>query len=738
MTKPSPKPMDAIVSETLSVIDLLESIPHTGEAALADYKTVCLKIPDHIRSGLIRIAVVGVIKSGKSTFINALTQKELVKRGAGVVTSITTRIRKGKKNKASIHFKSWDEINYQIGKTLDMFPGRPETQFDMRRKKDRTYLEGVYKTLREKFPVTGEGIRPETLLLRNALEGYEACKDIVGADEDEICFISKDFDKHKLYTADPARAFYVKDVCLEVFGKIIDAGIEIADCQGADSTDPAQLAQIISYIESSNLIVYCISSRTGLRQSDMVFLRTIKRLGLIENILFVNNCDLTEHENLADLKNIEARIQDELLFLTPQPRLFTFSALYNLFDAMGNKLSQRNLKRFSLWQDDSAMADHCNEHSLVFMTTFGQLLKENQYNLLFSNHLERIRMVTQALDQKINIVTKLLRDDLAGENRAKDQLKEIEENALRLRAIVDNSIEGAVSGLTQEIESNLSKAFLKDAININHRVRNFIRDTTIDVEPYRAGIKETGFKQVLYLMFQDFKRQLDLFALEQILPELKALVAAQEKRIESYFQSLLDSYQIDFLTLGSRMGTEAESFSLQLIEKDPGQIKAVDIRAIKQILGLELPEKIFTARFTTRMRANALTDLGFHSVFLFVSAMLDKHVRFSFTPGFNKAANKIKKESTGLVRQQIKGYHKTLKSDYFSPLIQAVTRDFKEKILQRFSLYESLNQDMDQLLALKQEEKLAHQEKLNLARDNISCIIKALDEFSWDKDGSDV
>ncbi len=66
MTTPSLKPMDTIVLEILSVIDLLESVPHTSEAALADYRNVCLKIPDHIQSGLIRIAVVGVIKSGKS------------------------------------------------------------------------------------------------------------------------------------------------------------------------------------------------------------------------------------------------------------------------------------------------------------------------------------------------------------------------------------------------------------------------------------------------------------------------------------------------------------------------------------------------------------------------------------------------------------------------------------------------------------------------------------------------
>ena len=105
-----------------------------------------------------------------------------------------------------------------------------------------------------RFPVTREGIRPETLVVRNALEGYGYCHDIIEADEHEVVFESKAFDRHKEFTADPARAFYIKDVCLEVFGKAVAPNVEIADCQGADSTDPAQLAQIISHIDG----FYCI------------------------------------------------------------------------------------------------------------------------------------------------------------------------------------------------------------------------------------------------------------------------------------------------------------------------------------------------------------------------------------------------------------------------------------------------------------------------------------------------
>lgn len=143
-----------------------------------------------------------------------------------------------------------------------------------------------------------------------------------------------------------------------------------------------------------------------------------------------------------------------------------------------------------------------------------------------------------------------------------------------------------------------------------------------------------------------------------------------------------------------------------------------------------MPDQVFNARFTTRMRANALTDFGLHSVVLFVTALMNKRVRFSFTPGLNKASAKIKKESLSLIRRQIKGYHLTLRQDYFVPLIQAVTRDFKEKIFHRFTLYESLNKDMEKLFDLKQDEKTKHLEQIKTARAGISNIIRDLDNFS--------
>jgi polynucleotide 5'-kinase involved in rRNA processing len=47
----------------------------------------------------LRIAVVGPVKCGKSTFINALQERDLLRRGAGIITAFITRIRAGSEEK---------------------------------------------------------------------------------------------------------------------------------------------------------------------------------------------------------------------------------------------------------------------------------------------------------------------------------------------------------------------------------------------------------------------------------------------------------------------------------------------------------------------------------------------------------------------------------------------------------------------------------------------------------------
>lgn len=728
--------IEKIIDDTISILQQIEEIPRMRDASLDEYQTLCRRMPGHIRKGRLKIAVVGVIKSGKSTFVNSLAGKEVVKRGAGVMTSITTRIRKGKKNRASLYFKSWDEINSQLQNALVLFPGDGSENdmaaaLDIRRKKDRDYLKKAYQSLSSDSPVDQDEIRPETLLIRHALKGFDDCKDLVQADETVLCFESKEFDRHKTFTADPGKAFYIRDVCLEVFGRMMDPHIEIADCQGADSTDPAQLSQILSYLESSNLMVYCISSRTGLRQADMTFLTRIKNLGLLDNILFVNNCDLNEHDHLSDLIKIEESIQENLRFLEISPKLFSFSSLYNLFLKLESKLTKKDLGRLRLWQEEKEMVQYSDRKTSEFTSFFQQAIDKNRHDLLISNHLKRLGIILSQLDLRTRIFLDLLSSDRQKETAAAETLKNLNQNASRLEAIVSSSMAGAVKGLENEIESNVKHAFDRDEQGILKKTREFIGSAAIDVEQYRSFAKESGFNQILYFMFQDFKRRLDLYVVESVTPRLKQIVEAQEDRIISYFKSLFDSYQIDLLTTDQYPGVE------QMADVTPEQgrdIDPVDIDKIKKILGLQVPKGIFEAKYTPRIKANVFAGFSLQTLSQMVSAMLNRTSDFSFSTGLKKAAEKIKKENQRVITEQFQHYHTRLRTHYFLPLIEAAAREFKEKINQRFIRYHSFKEEIDHLFSLKQSEKKEQKNKVMAIREDIqrvSCEIASYAELPW-------
>ena len=88
-----------------------QGISGLGGQRLTEWADTCAGIRRQLSEETIRVAVVGAIKSGKSTFTNALLGGDYLKRGAGVVTSIITRIRVGDTLNARLRFKSWDEVN---------------------------------------------------------------------------------------------------------------------------------------------------------------------------------------------------------------------------------------------------------------------------------------------------------------------------------------------------------------------------------------------------------------------------------------------------------------------------------------------------------------------------------------------------------------------------------------------------------------------------------------------------
>jgi len=720
-----------IANEAFSIFETVQDIPDLLEFFSYGHRVFFEKLPEYIHSDKLKIAVVGVIKSGKSTFVNSILCKDVVKRGAGVVTSITTRIQKGKKYQAYLYLKSWDDINAGLRKLLllisddDAVKGIWEA-FDIRRKNDRETLEKVHQKIINAFSPEKDTIHPEILSITHALQGFDALKDLVQPEETVICFESQEFDNYKDYTTDPGKAFYIKDVCLSMPVKTLDPNIEIADCQGADSTDSSQLERILAHIESSNLMIYCISSRTGLRESDMIFLKRIENLGLLDNVIFINNCDLTEHENLEDLLKVEAGILKDLSLLGIKTELYSFSLLYNHFANMKSKISKKDLLRFESWQKEKKMVQYCDLKTREFNLFFKHTIERNRYEFLISNHMKRLSSILSDLTRRIQIFLDLLSSDNEKEETAKKKLSDFYQNALRFETIMADSLENACQGLQKEIDINIYQMFFQDKDSILRDILEYVQLLSIEGEFYQFHGRETGVNEALFLLFKDFQKRVDLYVLEAVNPLLRQFVVLREERIKSFFQSYFKSYHVEFLTMDqySDLKDNALSESQRIDSLD-----IADIDEIKKILGIQLPSRVFEVQYTSKMKTKVIANFGLNTVSRFLSSLLDKQSDFSFAPALKKSAEKIKNENLKYFKRQFEQYGKDLKTHYFLPLINAVKRDSKEKINERFRQYQSLNAKTEQFFSLKQSEKEDQKARSLLLKQRVETLTGLIEPF---------
>ena len=95
------------LAETRSQLEKLAELLQWQDAPqLRHWQDALQQAEDRLQQAKVRIAVLGAVKSGKSTLLNALLGADRLRRGAGILTSIVTRIQLGKISRAHLRFKS--------------------------------------------------------------------------------------------------------------------------------------------------------------------------------------------------------------------------------------------------------------------------------------------------------------------------------------------------------------------------------------------------------------------------------------------------------------------------------------------------------------------------------------------------------------------------------------------------------------------------------------------------------
>ncbi len=713
------------ICQTLSAwIDDAGTLPGVSKDALSEWQRTCREIEKHLSTETIRVAVVGAIKSGKSTFVNSLFMGDYLMRGAGVITSIVTRIRKGTALRATLHFKSWDEINTEISGALVLFPsfeGRLENdRFDIRRKQERLTLQKRLSDLNADQWISNDTRNINSVLLASYVNGYDTVKDIIGTDTVTRHYSDNTFPEHRKFVGNDALAVYLRDIELEINTGNLDSDIEIADCQGSDSSNPLHLAMIQDYLLRTHFIVYVISSRTGLRQGDIKFLTMIKRMGILDNALFVVNCDFSEHESVDGLNRLVDRVREELSLIKTAPEIYTLSALYNLFRIQKHTLSQKDHRRFDQWEREDQFVAVSGTSSERFESAFRKQVVEDRAALLIINNLERLDVATSAMNHWVRVQAEVFTRDTKSADRIINKISHHQVRMNKIKSVIRSTLDGAVQKAKNELKVEIDQYFdvrygdiLSDIIDVIHGFK-------VSTADFKERIDTVGFSNTLYGLYQEFKQVLDIFMTETINPQIIRFIRSSENRIKEQ----LESVSAPFVSMAKEALVEYNSnmseFGIFIEPESRDQIKLQDMDAIKTMAGLSLPPAAAVMHYTARIRTEATLRFGFYAMAKILKRLLKKPIQDSREEAIlalRDGIARMKKETEKSVISHFKDYKENLKFQYLFRLVDAVSS----------ALYEILN---DQFRASDTDlanmvERVSNRQ---IDRHQIASILKSMAE----------
>ena len=707
--------LQQLLTETRDCLASNQEIDRISGNRFKEWQSACERIQKQMDEEILRVAVVGAIKSGKSTFVNSLFKDDYLKRGAGVVTSIVTRIRRGPYLKANLHFKSWDDVNAEIAQALTLFPQHewePEDrQFDIRRQGDRESLAHALEQIQSNLLIVNGVRNPNGVLIESYLKGYESVKDTMASETFSKVYEDDQFDEQKMFVGSDHLSVYLKDVLLEIRDGGMADDIEIADCQGSDSPNPRHLAMIQDYLLKTHLLIYVISSRTGVRQADLRFLSIIKKMGILENILFVVNCDFSEHETIEDLQRLVERTQNDLAIIKNKSEIYVLSSLYNLFKASFKSMSAKEEKRYLQWQTETTFIELSDTETDRFQEALFTKLGQERYALLLRNNIERLDTISNGLIHWADIHQEVLGSDVEGVATLLDKMNHHQQQMRQIATLVNSTLQGASQKIKQDLKKTIDRFFDARAGSVVKDMLAFIRRHQFKLEPYEGIIETSRFTEVLYLVFQDFRAIVDSHIAEVVHPKIVNFMRAEEGKLKSQLETVAKPFSA---MVNDTMLEYQEALADQLIWEnkvlDQDQIQ-IDLLSLKSRDNLNLPPVETAMRYSARVKSEAVMRLGLHAAVKIFRKLFNKtetqtysRKRKALEDGFKR----MKLETERSIRMQFRDYQENIKFQYLFRLTETLAQQLNTDLLAQFDAYLT---DTSGLIKLVQKD---HKDKESL------------------------
>lgn len=524
---------------------------------------------------LVRIAVVGSVKSGKSTLINAVLGTDLLKRGAGIITSFITRIRSAEQPGGWVALKSWAQVNAEVNDAVRLLPvfgdSLDETPaVDLRRAKDRERLRGWLETVQRDWQQARGRLDPNFILLNAYLEGYPKLRDTVAETSRRLDLDPRQLKAHQRFVGEESQAAYLEDMELHHPMAWLSGEIEIADCQGSDSPNPLHLALLQQYLLQSHFILYVISSRTGLREADLKLLEVIKTLRMLPQTFFVLNLDLDSHSGMEDLEASIERVHRELGWTVPSPNLFAFSGLFQLVAALGEEADERESRRLELWRKDAAAAARHEKGFLQLKEELTERIDRQRTRVLVNAGLGRLAMTAHSISDTARTQKVFFGERLDHLQQSARHLENRQKALMATLGTLENAVTGLRETLKQDMDGAVSRFFDLDRGPVVQETLKTVEHYPIDPDYLQELNDPRRLVRQLHRFYLEFRRDLSRYLVEKVNLRAIAFGKEQEDALRENLERSSRAFWALFQTAMEEYRAELARHHVDLLPMDQG------------------------------------------------------------------------------------------------------------------------------------------------------------------------
>ncbi len=637
---------------------------------------VLSQVRAHLAEDISRLAVVGAVKSGKSTMVNALLGQDLLKRGAGILTAMVTRVQSGREPHAVLKFKEWDEINGEVHRALGLLPNpllaERSAPLDLRLPEDRELLGRVLAEAQGADLWAEGSLDQNYLLVKSYLEGFDLLKDLLPA-SGVLSLRGSELARHRELVTREATAVFLKDVLLTIPIPWATAGIELGDCQGSDSPIPQHLAQVLAYLIKSDLVLYVISSRIGLRKADFQFLAELKRMGLASHILALLNLDLGEHGSLSEVVRTKHRVIQEISTWHPNPRLYAFSALKLLLErrrSRGEKLDPKEEALLTVWATDPESAAFSDQEFGKFEQDLHAAIQDLRTRRLAGGSFSQVQMVARGVREQLEIARDLMEKGLEAIKEMEDRLEARRQPLKATMETLRETMEGAGNRLKKALRRRVDAVMDPRYGQVGGALREFIQNFAPDWDRLCPPSATVAFRPALYQMFQEFSKELAHFIASEANVSLVEFIRGEEEWLRQELAHLWEPLFLAFqeaIALYYReiadLGLPAAPPTLKLAEVSRPQGLELPLLALEPVPGWNWTREVWLRSgmgFLGRTWDALKTRLG-------LGSKVDP--RRQLLRDLNRALASLKDWLQEEVRMKLVDCRERLKFQYFFPLV---------------------------------------------------------------------